>query len=381
MKKWFLFTTFILLIYTDSLAASPSADSYIKQSRELAAQQHYEEALTLLDKAQKDYPDNVEIKITIARILSWQGNYEAAEKKIEQLGTKADNNADVMLLEASLAYYQQDYDTAILLYQNILATYPDYEDARKGLERIKRVQQLEAESSGYKWQMDIGYEHSNFARRNQPAWDQEFLQLTRFINNRKTAIHGMVIRYDQFRNVDTEFAAGINHSFTNYLNGYISGAVTPVADFRPKRRIAGGGAARIIHASDISIPVWITLDTRYDMYEESNVLNVNPGIRVEPFAGWAVASRMITVDQDGARITYGRDYRLDGTVTDKLRFYVGYADAPETVAAITVKTKTYFGGIILDIRPDTTLRLGYAHDDRENSYIRQVANASISYRF
>ena len=56
-------------------------------------------------------------------------------------------------------------------------------------------------------------------------------------------------------------------------------------------------------------------------------------------------------------------------------------EEPETVAAVTVDTQTWFGGVALELTPQATLHIGYTRDDRENSYIRQVVNASISYRF
>ena len=97
--------------------------------------------------------------------------------------------------------------------------------------------------------------------------------------------------------------------------------------------------------------------------------------------GWSIAARVIALDPEDSERLYGKDFRLDGTLTDTFRFYAGYADVPETVAAVTVDTQTWFGGVTLDMTPEATLRLGYARDDRENSYIRQVVSASVSYRF
>lgn len=206
------------------------------------------------------------------------------------------------------------------------------------------------------------------------------MQVTRFLENQRTAVHGKVARHEQFTNVDTEFEAGVDHAFAPHLVSYAYGHISPGADFRPQERIAGGGAVRLLHAQD-GLPVWATLDARYDRYAALSVLNANPGLRIEPVDGWSVAARLITVDQENAKRLYGTDYRLDGTLSESARFFVGYADAPETQAAVTVDTKTYFGGVAMDITPQTVLRLSYAQDDRENSYIRRVVNASVGYRF
>lgn len=377
MKRIGLFA-WVFLVAAPVWAAS--AEQALTESRALAAQQKYDAALAVLEKAENENPQDGEIKIAIIRALSWQGNYDAAEKKLNALGKQHEKNADVQLLRANLAYYRKDYAASEKIYRQIVQAHPDYMDAREGLARIERVRAA-PEAADYRWQVDAGYEYSSFSRRRQPAWNQESLQLTHFVEPRKTTVHARFTRYDQFTNIDSELEAGINHAFADYLNAYVYGALTPDADFRPKRRIAGGGALRVVNGDDGLLPLWLTIDSRYDTYDGTRVLNANPGVRAEFYDGWALAARLVMVDQQRAKRLYGQEFRLDGTLSETLRFYAGYADAPETVAAITVNTRTYFGGLAYDVDPQTTLRLGYTHDDRENSYIREVVNASVSYRF
>lgn len=370
---------FLLFLATPAFAMS--ADDALEQSKVLAAEKKYDEALALLEKEEAKHPKDIELKLAIARVLSWKGDYDLAEQKLSKLDKEYDANADVLLLRANLAYYRHDTTTAKTLYKKILNDHPHYEDAKAGLARTQKAEDAPVQATPYRWQVDIGYEHSGFSRRKQPSWNQEFLQVTHFLED-KTALHGKITRYDQFNtNIDTEFEIGVDHAFTEYLNAYAYGAITPEADFRPEHRVAGGGALRLMNKNDGFLPVWLTMDSRYDAYASVSVLNVNPGLRIEPVDGWSLAVRKISVDADNAKRVYGESYRLDGTVTDRLRFYVGYADAPETEAAVTVNTKTYFGGIAFDMTPESTLRLGYTHDDRENSYIRKVVNASVSYKF
>src|SRR6185369_2679971 len=126
-------------------------------------------------------------------------------------------NPDVMLLRANLAYYRGDYPIAKKLYQDILAAYPHYKDAADGLEEVKKAEN--APENKYRWQLDMGHERSNFSRINQPAWNQDFMQITHFLEGGKTALHATVTRYDQFSNIDTGYEAGVDHRFTDYLNG------------------------------------------------------------------------------------------------------------------------------------------------------------------
>jgi len=376
-----IFLLFLLLL-TASNAFAITPEQAISKANELAAQQQYDDALAIVENASKQYPKNTEIKLSIARIFSWMGNYAASENMIRTLGKEQDKNADVILLRANLAYYQQDYATAIKLYKRILEKNPNYQDATTGLAQAKKaLSNPENISAKYSWQMDAGYENSSFSRSAQTSWNQEFTQLTHFTKDHNTAIYGKITRYDQFKNIDSEYEAGVTHIFTDYFNAYASGAISPSPDFRPENKVSAGGALRAISKEYIPTPLWLTLDSHYDTYSTTKILGNSPGLRLELPYGWSIASRLILVDQIHTQRVYGRDFRIDGVINDRLNFYAGYANAPETVAAVTVQTKTYFGGIAFNVRPDTTLRLGYTHDDRENSYIRQGVIFSVSYRF
>jgi YaiO family outer membrane protein len=227
-------------------------------------------------------------------------------------------------------------------------------------------------------QIDTGLEVSGFSRVPRKSWNQEFLQLTHFFNDRQTAIHSKVTRYEQFSSTDEEYELGIDHRFMRSFYGhlYIAGSQDPV--FRPEWRLDAGGGLLV---DGLLAPLWFTVDARHDVYPGLNIETVNPGLRIEPLDNWSFSGRLITVSQPDASTIYGWDMRLDGQFEEGRRFYVGFADAPETVAAITVQTQTWFAGLALDLTPEHTLRLSYAHDDRENSYIRHVINVGLTCRF
>jgi YaiO family outer membrane protein len=380
----------LVLLSSSTLACAMPANEALDRSRTLSAEQKYEDALVLLENALTEHPGDGEIQFAIIRVLSWQGDYDAAEKRILALDEKFAGNADLLLLRANLAAYRGEQAQAIALYLEVLAKAPDYEDAKAGLARALKTQAAYTQNSEIKepeaepvlaWQADSGFEFSEFSRVDQKGWNQEFLQLTRFLDDRKTAIHGKITRYNQFSSTDVEYEAGIDHAVSDSLSLYASGTLGMDADFRPKYWVTGGGALKITGTNEKIMPTWLTLDGRHDTYEDTRILTAKLGLRLEPVEGWSIAARVIALDPEDSARLYGKDFRLDGTLTDTLRFHVGYADVPETVAAVTVDTQTWFGGIAIDLAPEATLRIGYARDDRENSFIRQVVNASISYRF
>lgn len=360
--------------------AEDSVDKTLAQARALAATEEYDDSLATLQAAQKSYPDDPELRMAIARTLGWQRKFSQAQDELDRLSPAQRENPDARLIQGYLYYYQKDFGRADAIFSDILASYPDYADAAAGRELVQRAQQGSAEKS-YDWQADFGYEYSRFTRRKQSAWNQEFVQLTHFMDGSRTAVHGKITRYDQFTNLDSEYEAGVDHAFSPRFNAYLYGAVSPNADFRPDWRVMTGGAYRAWTASDEVPALWVTLDMRRDEYEDTNALNLNPGLRVEPRDGWAVAAKAISVDQEDEKRVYGYELRLDGTLTPGWRFTAGYADAPETEAGVTVDTQSVYGAMSVDLTPAHVLRFGYARDDRENSYIRHIYNASFSYKF
>ena len=385
----------LVFLSSATLAFAMPAEEALDRSRTLAAEQKYEEALALLENALAEHPGDGEIQFAIIRVLSWQGNYDAAEQRIQALDKKFEGNADLLLLRANLAAYRGDHARAAVLYQEVLAKAPDYEDAKTGLERALSARASDPEMTTSQiskieepvvepdpaWQVDSGFEFSEFSRVDQTDWNQEFLQLTRFLDGRKTSIHGKITRYDQFSSTDVEYEMGVDHAVSDNLNFYATASIGLDADFRPEYWLTGGGALKITGANDNIMPVWLTFDGRHDTYEDTSILTGKLGLRLEPVAGWSIAARVIALDPEDSGRLYGEDFRLDGSITDRFRFHVGYADVPETVAAETVDTQTWFGGVAFDVTPMATLRIGYARDDRENSYVRQVVNASVSFRF
>ena len=338
------FITFLLLCAATCPVMAADVDELIRESRQLAQEKRYGEAHAKLERAQAMEPAN----------------------------------DDVRLARAYLYYYEGAYDSAEEEFSGILTRHPGYADAQSGLESVRAAREGDGE---FVWQADMGYEWSGFERSAQPDWNNQFLQLTRFFNGKSTAIHGRIERYDQFTNVDSYYQLGVSQRFTPRLTAYALAGFTPEANFRPRWRMKGGAELRLNELETAGMPLWLTLDAQHDEYRTTDVHNVTPGLRIEIADHWALSGKMIGVHEQGTKTVYGWTARLDGVIMPGLRFYTGYADAPETVAAVTVDTQTIFGGFAYDIDDARTLYLGYTHDDRERSYIRHAVNASVSLRF
>lgn len=117
-----------------------SAEDAVRESRALAEQQHYDEALAVLQKAEKQHPGHGEVVLAKARVLHWQGRDAEALAALGRLSAKEQANPDVKLVRAAIATRAKDYPGAEKIYREILVQYPDYADARDGLGRVAQLQ-------------------------------------------------------------------------------------------------------------------------------------------------------------------------------------------------------------------------------------------------
>ncbi|MDX2028867.1 MAG: YaiO family outer membrane beta-barrel protein [Alphaproteobacteria bacterium] len=354
-----------------------SVGQLLSESKTRAENREFDEALRLLNDAAALEPENVEVKLAVARVHSWQGRYDLADKDLRPFIDATPMNADAELLAANLDYYRERLDEAAARLQRTLAAHPDYTEVAETLELVQKAKKT---AEGFLWQIDIGYERSSFARQPQPDWSNDFVQLTRFFDKGATAIYGRWEYYDQFLTTDMSYEIGVAHRFAPYLSSYFYAGRTGSPSFRPFWRVGGGGAVRVKEPEDSFPSLWLTLDLKEDEYKQTSVATGNPGVRME-LGNWAVNGNMVMVREWGHAAVFGWSTRLDGLVTDGLRFYVGYANAPDTENAITVTTASIFSGFAYDVTEACTLRFGYTREDRENSYIRHVFNLGLSFRF
>jgi YaiO family outer membrane protein len=374
MKKALIILSISILAL--SIASPAHAVSLYDEAHTEANRGDYASALQNIDKILKSKPKDFDARLLRAQIYGWQKSYDGAEKQFDILLAESPGNSDVLVARGYLYYAEEKLDKARADFSAALKTSPNYRDALEGLELSKQAQNHPDDK--YKWQLDAGGEYSAFARAPTTSWDNEFIQLTRFLEG-GTALHAMVQRYHQFEESDVYSELGIDQTFTPYLNAYLYGGGTPDPGFRPRWHVASGGTVRL---TDVYPSIlWVTLDTRYDDYPTTEVGNLNPGMRMEFADNWALSGTMITVIQSQDATKYGWQAKLDAQAAEGWRPYLGYAIAPETVNGVTVNTQSLFLGTAVDVNPANTLHFGYTHDDRENSYIRHAVNASISHRF
>lgn len=355
-------------------------DDAVDHALVLAGQEDYRAALAALDGLGADRQASYETRFARARILSWSGRYQEAEKEFTALLTDYPDDPDVLLAYGYLAYYQGDRQHARQRFSRILATYPDYEDARLGLERAYRIATLpDLENRGHRFRLDTGLEVSSFSRSDNDDWQQYFLSAAFIGETRSLALS--YDRFERFSLDDDQYAARYSQQLGNGWDSSVQFAYVPDADFRPETSIdlEMGKTFKLGDKSLAALRPF--LGFRHDVYTTDDIDSITPGLEAYFQNGAYARASLISVTPEGDDRKYGFVGRVTWPVGSKVKLTVGAADAPEAIAAIVVRTRSVFASFDYELTDDVAIRIGASRDDREDSYIRESLNASLTHSF
>lgn len=374
--------------------APKRAVEWIEIARLDASEGNYPQALEAIDSILARTPGDFEARLLRARIFAWQGRFAPAERALAELLAERPGDAEARLALASIRYYEGRLDEASAGFQSLLDENPGNADARAGLDRVHAAR---AAAKRPRWRVDAGGEYSVFTRRSQPAWNQQYAQLSRRPGDGRTVVHGRLERYSRFERTDFALEAGASRAWFPRLRGSFAAGWSPDANFRPEWRLAGDlewlAVPKLPVRSPMVPAVWALAGGRYDVYAGAEFLGLQPGLRFEWIEPWSLTTKLSQVREAGGGAVTGWTVRADGSTGSprlgplraNARFWTGLADAPETLASgttvTTVSTVTIFAGMAVDFDGGWTLNLGYARDDRENSWVRHAFDAGITRNF
>jgi YaiO family outer membrane protein len=387
----------------DSVLASVAdkrAVTWFEVAQHEAHQGRHDAALAAVDSALAESPAHFDARLLRARVLSWKRDFALADTLLRELETEHPGNAEVGLVSAYLRYYQGRFDDAATGFRGLLIANPDNQDAREGLDRVERAlaapPQLRLSPAQAPWRLDAGGDFSTFTRRNIDAWNHQYVQLghrTAHQTHTTTVVHARLERHERFDLIDWSMEAGVLRNFHSRFWGAIAGGFTPMADFRPDWRasVEAEWLALPSATPDFTVPaIWLLGTGRYDTYADAEFFGFMPGARLQWSGAWAVTGKVSHVVEVGGPSVSGWSVRADGEthspsmgpLHENIRFWLGAANAPETIQTggqtNTVSTFTLFTGFAVDTRADIAVVVGYARDDRQNSWVRHVVNLGIT---
>lgn len=227
-----------------------TVDEQYELAREAAFNEgDYNKARRIAYLALEQSPDYHGIRIFIARLYGWEGDYGSARKELEAVLSRDPKNRDAfeklinietrsgslnralrttdraldayprdeefMLQRASTFYSFEEYASSEQVYASILEVHPSSRDARDGLESV-RLKQM-------KHTVSLSYRHDRFNQKFEP-WNFYELQLSR--QTPYGSAIGRLQYANRFSQNGVQFNLDTYPSITNGFYAYLSGGLS-----------------------------------------------------------------------------------------------------------------------------------------------------------
>lgn len=373
----------LILFWVALQAGAQTVEQTIDASRQLSAKGQHAEAISTLQRARQTAPNDLSLQLAEARALAWAGQFESAQTLLDEALKQDRFNGDALLLQADLWFYQGHMAKAAESYRYLLTLYPDYEEARTGQQKaLAALQPNEAAPSptAARWSATMGAEYSWFDQTGRDPWRQTFVQIDR---TRGSVSHYVKYAYyDQFRLNDNELEAGgamVTQQGTSFQAAL---TLAPNSEFKARSRLFGGIETPLLRQTSGQPMWWAQAQLKREHYpDHSHATTFAPGTAVSLIPTLKLSGQVMVVDKSNESRATGRQFRLDHEWSDQFSWHVGYAKSPEVEQARVIRTRTWFVGAVAPLSPDHSIRIGYAHERREQQYIRQLVYASVTHRF
>lgn len=341
-------------------------------------QGRYPEALATLRQGLARYPGDFEMRLAQARILGWMGRNDEAQAAAKALLADFPGNVDALNLDGRLALYRGDAKSAEAAFTEALRRDPGNGEAEKGL-----ADAWAALTEPVAGQVTVGYSHSDFSRSANRDWNEVEADAV-FNLDDDTRLLGHVQVSHRFGLTDTYLRGGVERRLGPAVSVRLQVGATPGADFLARWTAEAGTTIRLSEGAGIAGPTEMLADVKQSHYGSGDIRSVDPGLRQYLFDGraWLLARWLNSFDAEaGNKRSTGWSLRADWQMFDGVRLFGGRADAPETELGATVDTLSSFAGVVVGLTPTFDLTVSYTHDNRKNSYIRDVVSTSVGYRF
>lgn len=391
-------------VYRDALAIAPTnTDVLVALGLVSGFQQKFDEAGEFFEAALALDPGNVDARLGMVRLAIWRGDTAGARTLIDRTLPIASTNPEALVLDARISLLERDYARAEQSFAELVAADPRNAEALVGLGDVRRTRgEEDAARSDYqralqispdsreiearlaappvrKWRFDLGSEVSDLSA-GRGSWTDSAVGLSYRLTP-DTTIGGRTRVATRAGRTDVQIEGRIDHAFSAAFSGYALAAATPDADFLARFSIGGGGSWRAIERKDSLGPVFLNIDARYDVFADTRIATISPWFQVYLLdERVAVSARWVHAEDDSDTIADGYVVRGDLTVTERLRLFAGYSDAPEISEGTLEETRTLFGGLSFDVSDRLTLGGAYAHEQRP-AFDRDTFGVSLTARF
>ena len=359
-----------------AFTAPAIADDISDRALALAGQQKFDQALTLLSQQNTALQNSYEHRFAKARILSWDKQFSRAEAELFSLMATHPGDPDLQLVMGNLKYYQSDLEAAQGYYQDVLEKFPNYTDARTGLENVRKARSDQLKSGKHRLRLDTAVSASGFNQSGIDGWNSQSLRGEYKVDT--VAYHGTLQRYKRFGSTDVELGGGISDAVRGGWDWGLQAGFTPDADFRPDLSV-GGRLGRVLNKGQGAV-IYPEVSYRFDDYHTGAIHTLQPGIITYFDNGFVLTGRLIATLADNRDDQIGVLASGLVPVTDRLKLNLGVANAPEAIDGIAITTQSVFGGATYSLNDGFDAFVNLSRHDRENSYVRNSINVGITHK-
>ena len=342
-------------------------------------QGRYDEGLAAVRRGLAQAPGDFDLRLAAARIKGWMGRHDESATEVETLLADFPGNVEAINLLGRLALYRGDAPAARSAFAEALRVAPGNAEAEAGMADAEAAQSVAAKRG----RIAFGYSHSTFSRSANRDWREAEADGS-YDLDADTRLSGGVQVSRRFGLTDTYVRGGVERRLGPDVRVRLQLGATPDADFLARWTAEAGVTLRLLDGGHLVGPTEAFADVRHSHYGTGDVRTVNPGFEQYLFGGqtWLTARWLNSFDVEaGNKRAAGWSLRADWQALDRLRLFGGRAEAPETELGVIVETRSSFAGAVLVLTPDIDLTVAYSHDNRKNTYVRDVVSATIGYRF
>lgn len=329
---------------------------------------HIDSAVELLAGAVAAEPGNADAQLQYGLALLTARRLDEAERSLRTALELAPDYDDVRIALARVHQRRGNRAKALAELDQVSAANREAAELRAALMSPGTVQ------AAYRWQVYLDGSYSDV--RRQPDWHELSLRLAHSIDP-STRLGAAVEFSRRFGEDDTYGEVRIDHRASDRVNLWLFTGGTVKADFRPRWQVGAGGAFKLSEGRSATVA---TVDARHSSYPSGEIQMLNPGIEQYLAGGHWLTSRMINVIEDGKWYS-GWLVRADVMATERLRLFVGVADAPDVTEGVVVETVSLFSGVAVDLNDRATLRLFVNSENRDGSADRLEWGTGIGLRF
>ena len=377
--------------YREALVQQPGNDEVrVKLARILSWQGSHEEAASLYGDVLISHPEDHELLVALARVRSWQKQFGEAQRLYDAVLQADPANLEARRGLAELAHWQGHRAEALARYEALLAEAHDPETQRR-LQAVKSellVSPQAAVGQGlaglrlpYRDYAKIGYGHYSYTKGIANEWDLLF-EIAKPIGDQTLVLRAEPL--NRFGRQDTPVSAEYYSPLWERAWGYVAVQGTINPHFTPNYSFIGDVHQGLgaLHSSLARIEV--SIGYRRLNFKQDDIDLLLPAVTFFlPFNLW-LTEKVYYVPDTGA-ITLA--LQLTWRPHDRVQFYASgsFGTSGERIVATQdftrISSHTIQGGAILPVGRLFSIEVTGFYEDRSILYVRRGGSLNLIYHW